>query len=62
MQWQDIVDLTKTWGSFGPVLAIPGLFGVGSQTYGNTTTVSKTRPATKTSRKSSGSIGTKIYH
>jgi len=62
MQWQDIADTFKEYGYLGPVLTIPGLFGVGSQTYGSTP--SKTSLKAPVSSRASGrkSIGTKIYH
>jgi hypothetical protein len=49
MQLSDAHEKFKEYGSLGPILSIPGLFGVGSQTYAGTT-----------SKKSSKSIGTRI--
>lgn len=31
---QDMYNLYQEWGAMGPLLGIPGIFGVGSQTYG----------------------------
>lgn len=48
MQWQDMQDKLDEYGPLGPVLSIPGLWGVGSQTYAPTSAKKK-------------SIGTTIY-
>ena len=47
MQASDAYEKFKEYGPLGPVLSIPGLFGVGSQTYGN-------------SKKKSTPIGTRV--
>jgi hypothetical protein len=41
---QDVNSTIKEYGEWGPVVSLPGLFGVGSQTYGNTKTAKKKVP------------------
>jgi hypothetical protein len=47
----DLYDLYKEWGPKGVLMGIPGIFGVGSQTYGKQIPSLETTPAGKTSIK-----------
>ncbi len=49
----DLEDTIKTYGALGPIISIPGIFGVGSQTYNSKTD-------TKSKKKSSGGLGTRV--
>ena len=55
---QDINDTINEYGEWGPVVSLPGLFGVGSQTYGGTTPSKNTR--TRASTRTRKGIGTRI--
>ncbi len=41
---QDLKDTIGEYGEFGPIVSLPGLFGVGSQTYGPTIKKTKFKP------------------
>lgn len=42
----DLEDTIKTYGLFGPIVSMPGLFGVGSQTYNDKTATPKSSTRT----------------
>lgn len=60
----DLEDTIKTYGSFGPVVSFPGLFGVGTQTYNNLTTPPKTSSSGKqpSAKVKFSGISTKIHY
>lgn len=45
MMVQDIYELAKEWGPKGVLMGVPGIFGVGSQTYGRQIPSLETTPA-----------------
>jgi hypothetical protein len=61
---QDVYDLTREKGWEGVPMAIPGAFGVGSQTYGEMTPVETKTPMGKPSIRwrQEPSLGEEIYN